>query len=87
MKRIHLDVVHERNIGSVRLLNQSVLPARYNQKFYDALIKTPRDLTKIGGSGVVVIGAGSVSAYAHTHPYTHPPARHGDVCSFASVFE
>ena len=42
--------VHERNINSVRLLVDTVIPVRYSPEFYKDLVRTPADFTKMGSS-------------------------------------
>ena len=40
--------VHERNINSVRLLVDTVLPVRYNDDFFRDCTRMPTDFTKMG---------------------------------------
>jgi len=46
--KVRFDYVHERNIGSVKKLLQMTLPVEYPDAFYDALVKSPQDLTQLG---------------------------------------
>jgi hypothetical protein len=43
--------VHDRNINSVKLLVNTVLPVRYSEDFYKKLMATPYDFTKMGAFG------------------------------------
>ena len=40
--------IHDRNIGSVKLLIDTVLPVRYSDDFYKKLLQTPYDFSKMG---------------------------------------
>lgn len=42
--------LHDRNLGSFRLLVDSVLPVRYPEDIYKKLVATPHDFTKLGES-------------------------------------
>ncbi len=54
----------EKNIGLLRLLNQSIFPVRYNDKFYkDLLLPGREELTKLGRA---------LCAHTHTAPHTAP---------------
>lgn len=46
--RIFFTPVHANNVGSVRLLIDTVLPVRYSDDFYKKLMLTPYDFTKMG---------------------------------------
>ena len=47
-KDLFYTTVHERNINSVKLLIDTVLPVRYSNDFYNELIRSPPDFTKMG---------------------------------------
>lgn len=47
-KEIFFNIVHERNINLVRKLLEVSLPVQYPQEWYNDLIKTPHDFTKMG---------------------------------------
>lgn len=49
-RNLFYTTVHERNIHSVRLLIDTVLPVRYSDEFYRELVRTPEDFTKMGAS-------------------------------------
>ena len=40
--------VHDRNINSVKLLMEVVLPVRYSAEFYKKLVLSPPEFTKMG---------------------------------------
>ena len=46
--KITLGQVTEKNVGAFKMLNNSVLPVSYNDKFYADLVATPHDFTKMG---------------------------------------
>ena len=46
--RLFYTPVHDKNINSVKLLVQTVLPVRYSDNFYKQLILSPPDFTKMG---------------------------------------
>ena len=48
--RLFYTPVHDRNINSVKLLVDTVLPVRYSPDFYKKLMLTPYDFTKMGTS-------------------------------------
>lgn len=52
--KVRFDYVHERNIGSVKKLLQMTLPVEYPEAFYDALVKSPQDLTQLGKGGAIL---------------------------------
>ncbi len=52
--KITLGQVTEKNVGAFRMLNNSVLPVTYNDKFYADLVKTPQDFTKMGASVIPI---------------------------------
>lgn len=41
-------IVHERNIGSVRKLLDVSLPVAYGNDWYNDVLKTPHEFTKMG---------------------------------------
>eukprot|EP00158_Paraphelidium_tribonemae_P010055 Partr_v1_DN30577_c0_g1_i1_m9598 putative acetyltransferase len=48
--------VHERNINSVKLLIDTVLPVRYSEDFFRELIRTPQDFTKMAYYDDIFVG-------------------------------
>jgi ribosomal protein S18 acetylase RimI-like enzyme len=54
--------VHDRNINSVKLLVNTVLPVRYSEDFYKKLIATPYDFTKMGALGLPEAAAAAAEA-------------------------
>ena len=40
--------INERNIGTLKLLNETILPVRYSNKVYDEILTTPKEFTKFG---------------------------------------
>ncbi len=54
--KITLGQVTEKNVGAFRILNNSVLPVQYNDKFYADLVGTPHDFTKMGTTCLRVVG-------------------------------
>lgn len=42
------DLLHDRNLGNVKLLIETVIPVRYSPEFYKMIVKTPFDFTKLG---------------------------------------
>ena len=47
--------VHERNINSVKLLINTVLPVRYNEDYFKGLAKAGGDLAKMGALCVLCV--------------------------------
>jgi len=45
---IFFNMVHERNIGSVRKLLDVSLPVSYGNDWYNDVLKTPQEFTKMG---------------------------------------
>ena len=60
--------VHERNINSVRLLVDTVIPVRYSPDFYKDLVRTPADFTKMGASIRHDSGGGATTRARATRP-------------------
>ena len=42
--------INPQNIEQLRLLNESILPVSYNEKFYEDIPTYPEDITKFGES-------------------------------------
>ncbi len=42
-------------MGAFRMLNVSVLPVQYNDKFYADMVTTPHDFTKMGKCSAMIV--------------------------------
>ena len=40
--------INERNVGTLKSLNGTILPVRYSNKVYDEILTTPKEFTKFG---------------------------------------
>jgi len=56
-EKIELGDVNEKNLGLLKLLNSSIFPVKYNDKFYRDLLAQPDELTKLAYFGDVLIAA------------------------------
>lgn len=49
--------INERNIGTLKLLNETILPVRYSDKVYNEILTTPKEFTKFAYYKSIVVGA------------------------------
>ncbi|CAM9838878.1 unnamed protein product, partial [Phaeothamnion confervicola] len=49
--------IHEKNLQQLRKLNSSIFPVRYNDKYYNDVLRTPREFTQYAFLNGFVIGA------------------------------
>eukprot|EP01104_Vermistella_antarctica_P021519 TRINITY_DN9778_c0_g1_i1.p1 TRINITY_DN9778_c0_g1~~TRINITY_DN9778_c0_g1_i1.p1 ORF type:complete len:173 (-),score=37.35 TRINITY_DN9778_c0_g1_i1:55-543(-) len=53
-----ISLLTDKNVGQLKLLNTSIFPVNYNQKFYDDLLKIENEsLTRLAFNGDVLVGA------------------------------
>lgn len=49
--KITLDELTDKNLGQLKLINRTIFPVKYNDRFYEDLTKLPaRPLTRLGMS-------------------------------------
>merc|ERR1712216_593058 len=76
-----------RNIGTLKLLNETILPVRYSTKVYHEILTTPKEFTKFAYYKSMVVGAicarleekskGTVKLYIMTLGTLTPYRGHG----------
>ncbi len=49
---VFFNIVHERNVGTLRKVLEVALPVAYGPDWYADVVKTPHDFTKLGASRV-----------------------------------
>ena len=54
--KIYLGPINDKNVDQLRMLNRTILPVRYAQKFYDNVLLTPPSLTKLAYFKDVIVG-------------------------------
>ena len=55
--KVDFGAINGRNVGTLELLNRTILPVRYSDKVYDEILTTPKEFTKFAYYKSMVVGA------------------------------